>query len=151
LTTFGREGARLGFVMPRSVLQGDQYQTFRAGTFTAPFRLDSYWDLLDVTPLFNVPSCVLFASRRTSEAGVPGRLPAREYTARLPSRDLPLSEATQHLQSKDKTARRIYLGSRTALSTTPGRSRPTLPSPYLEHFHQGATIVPRNFYFVTVR
>jgi hypothetical protein len=48
----------------------------------------------------------------------------------------------------EKEGRVIYLGSRAALSTAPGASSPTKPSPYQAAFKQGATILPRSFYFV---
>jgi hypothetical protein len=42
------------------------------------------------------------------------------------------------------------LGQRCALSTRPGATAPTQPSKYQKAFKQGATIVPRSFYFVRI-
>ena len=53
--------------------------------------------------------------------------------------------------STKATAHLIYLGDRNALSTKKGRTTPNKPSRYESSFHQGATILPRSFYFVSVR
>jgi hypothetical protein len=149
LSTFGRQGARLGFVMPRSVLSADQHANVREGTHKAPIRLERYWDLRRVSPLFNVPACVLFAARDGKQPLK--SLPAVEWEGKVPTRDAPLAETEGHFTSREKTARLIWLGNRSALSTSKGSDRPTVSSPYAKLFRQGATIVPRSFYFVRVR
>ena len=106
-----------------------------------------------VHPVFNILSCVLFASK---EAHHPRpvqsySLPAVEWAGSLPRRDLSWHEAKPLLTPKEATARLIYLGDRNALSTKKGRTRPNQPSRYESRFHQGATILPRSFYFVRVR
>ncbi len=63
MQTFARPGGKLAFVMPRSVLTADQHQNLIQRKYSARFRLSGYWDLWGVTPLFNVPSCVLFAEQ----------------------------------------------------------------------------------------
>lgn len=152
LSTFGKPGARLGFVMPRSILAGDQYANFIKGAYDAPVRADQYWDLLDVRPIFNVPACVVFATHdEKTDERVPGTLPATLWHGRLPSRDAPASVTDKYLVAEKKTARRIFLGTRVAFSTKPGRTKPATASPYAGTFRQGATIVPRSFYFVQVR
>jgi hypothetical protein len=65
LSTFVRTGGKLGFVMPLSVIAADQHQNLRSRQYKAPIRLTSYWDLRAVRPVFNVPCCVLFASKET--------------------------------------------------------------------------------------
>ncbi len=150
MATFASSGARLGFVMPRAVLNGDQHQNLieRRYSAAARLRLTGYWDLKEVSPLFNVPACVLFA-RRDSESGTPKeKLPVVEWSGKLPSRDVPWAVARQRLSSNDRQGRVIYLGKRSALSTAPGAESPSQPSGYLAAFRQGATVVPRSFYFV---
>ena len=150
IATFARDGAQLGFVMPRSVLSADQHDNLRKRTYKAPFRLTGYWDLMGVHPLFKVPCCVLFAER-----GHPGTLndvlETRTWEGKLPAKDLPWSLASDHLQWQTGKGGVIFLGERTALSTAGGRRHPNQPSPYAERFRQGATIVPRNVYFVRIR
>lgn len=153
LSTFARIGGKLGFVMPLSVIAADQHQNLRTRQYKAPIRLTSYWDLRAVRPVFNVPSCVLFALK---EARPPRpvqtySLPALEWAGNLPERDISWDQAEPLLTATEATAHLIYLGSGNALSTKKGRTFPNRPSLYDRSFHQGATILPRSFYFVRVR
>lgn len=149
LKTFGHADSEIGFVLPRSVLSADQHENLRLATYRAPMKLKGYWDLLNVMPLFNVPSCVMFATKRNPSPVTPAfSLPAREWTGRLPSRDISWSDASHYLTSSKGKAKLIYMGNRNALSTKAGRPFPNKPSRYAKMFHQGATILPRNFYFV---
>jgi SAM-dependent methyltransferase len=150
LSTFGRDGAKLGFVMPRSVLSADQHAQLRTRSYRAPLRLLGYWDLREVRPLFNVPACVLFAEKAASKGAIGDVLPVKEWTGQLPRRDVPWALASQTLSAVDVSGRIIFLGDRTAFSTHPGRTSPNKPSIYAKQFHDGATIYPRSFYFVRV-
>jgi hypothetical protein len=78
-------------------------------------------------------------------------LPALEWSGQLPARDISWDDAAGYLESEKATARLIYLGARSAFSTQKGRTLPNKPSRYAKRFHQGATILPRNFYFVRIR
>ena len=152
MATFANSTARLGFVMPRSVLSSDQHQNLirRKYSYLARFRLTGYWDFWDVLPLFNVPACVLFASRDTLIGTARDRLPVLEWNGTLPERDISWDKAKPHLHWESKEGRVIYLGTRAALSTAPGAKEPSKPSKYQKAFKQGATILPRSFYFVRV-
>ena len=150
LTTFGQKGCRLGFVMPRSILSADQHANLRTRSYTAPLRLTSYWDLLGVKPLFQVPACVIFAVRDQAKGKQEDVLPVLEWFGSLPAKEIPWEAASSELQPIKRKGTVICLGDRTALSTSPGRNRPNSPSPYTKRFHQGATILPRNFYFVRI-
>ena len=151
LDVFGRVGARLAFVMPRSVLTADQHANLRTRNYIAKVALEQYWDLRDVSPLLNVPSCVLFAARKApGQASNTYTLPAVECQGRLPRRDPDTADAVRLLRRRTATARLIYMGERTALSTAAGRTQPTYGSAYRGRFRQGAIIVPRNCYFVAV-
>ncbi|MEN3331474.1 MAG: hypothetical protein V7641_839 [Blastocatellia bacterium] len=150
LSTFGRKDAHLAFVLPRSVVSADQHENLRVRSYKAPIELYELWDMVDVYEIFKVPTCVLFA-KKIDKPVVPSTnysLPAIEWSGDLPSRDVAWSEAQNYLTSEKATAKIIYLGERTALSTKPGRTKPNSPSLYSKDFHQGATIVPRSVYFV---
>jgi SAM-dependent methyltransferase len=152
MATFAKPTAVLGFVMPRAVLNADQHQNLIKREYkpAARFKLTGYWDLWDVVPLFNVPACVLFAKRETLPGSPKEKLPVLEWEGKLPGRDVSWAVAKKCLNSSDKIGRVIYLGSRAALSTAPGATSPSAPSKYLKVFKQGATIVPRSFYFVKI-
>jgi hypothetical protein len=151
LSTFGRSGARLAFVMPRSVLTADQHANLRDRSYSAPVRLDGYWDLREVEPVFKVPACVLFATHERVLPSVTYTLPAREWSGRLSERDVSWPEAEPALSSTKKDAAVARLGTHTAFTTKKGQSSSDEESPYAGRFRQGATIVPRSFYFVRVR
>jgi SAM-dependent methyltransferase len=158
LSTFGKPGARLGFVMPRSLFSADQHSAIRDGSHFSRFTLRELWDLWDVAPLFRVPACVIFAEKWTREEAhgtaprPPRLLPLMTWQGKLKTRDVTWLEAAKTLVAKRGVARLVYLGrERTAWSAGPGRTRPNEPSPYKKEFRQGATLVPRNFYFVRVR
>jgi type I restriction-modification system DNA methylase subunit len=152
MATFAKDSAKLAFVMPRAVLNGDQHHKLITRDYhtSARFCLTGYWDLWDVTPLFNVPACVLFAKSSMLNGSPKELLPVLEWSGTLPGRDVNWDIAKSRLEATERRARVIYLGSRAALSTAPGASAPSKPSKYLEVFRQGATIVPRSFYFVEI-
>jgi hypothetical protein len=152
MATFANTTARLAFVMPRAVLSADQHQTLirREYNSQSRFRLTGYWDLWDVSPLFNVPSCVLFAASSLLNGSPKEVLPVLEWKGTLPGRDVNWDVAKTRLEATENQGRVIYLGTRAALSTAPGATAPSKPSKYLGVFRQGATIVPRSFYFVEI-
>ncbi len=148
--SFAKPGGKLAFVMPRSVLSADQHQNLIQRKYSADFKLTGYWDLRGVTPLFNVPSCVLFAEQ-TKRIGVASDpMPAQIWTGRLPSRDAPWAQVAERFTVVEKQAGVIWLGGRSALSTETGAAGESRSSVYADLFRNGATIYPRNFYFVTV-
>ena len=141
-----------GAVARGGVLSADQHQNLilRKYSTATNLKLTGYWDLWDVTPLFNVPSCVLFAKRDPLTGTPRDKLPVKEWSGKLPGRDVSWDVAKARLTVEEKEGRVIYLGTRAALSTAPGASSPSNPSKYQVVFKQGATILPRSFYFVRV-
>lgn len=158
LKVFGADGAQLAFVMPRSILSADQHANLRQRQYVAPTRLDSYWDLMGVQPLFKVPACVLFASRHHVHRVQKLTIPALTCRGRLPGKDVSWSQAEPHLAWKHGQADLLYLAARNALVFADpesgkryrGNKRPSRSSVYSKRFRQGATIIPRNCYFVQI-
>jgi hypothetical protein len=152
MATFANSAGRIAFVMPRGVLNADQHQNLirREYNTQARFALTGYWDLWDVTPLFNVPCCVLFAKSSLLNGSPKEVLPVLEWKGTLPGRDVNWDVAKSRLHATEAHARVIYLGGRAALSTAPGSTVPSKPSKYQDVFKQGATIVPRSIYFVQI-
>ncbi len=60
---FLHENGKICFVLPRSFFSADHHDNTRSGKAKG-FRLTQIWDLSDVSPLFRIPSSVLFADRR---------------------------------------------------------------------------------------
>ena len=131
--------------MPRSFFSADQHDHVRDGSAEG-FRLTSIWDLFDVKPLFRIPSGVLFAEKAKNGEGI------RKWKGKVFSGDLKffnsrLSDVEDKLKETDKDWFFTQMGSSSAFSVSQSTVR-TDASAYKEHFDQGATIVPRAFYFV---
>ena len=144
VATYLKPGGLLGFVMPRSLFSADHHAEFRKESFKADCNIIEYWDLEKIKPLFNVPAAVVIAEKKP-----PGRkttYPARVYKAKLPSKNLSLEEAKDYLEFNEIKLWFSRLGGRTAL--TREKLETTGKPYYIDKFRQGATIVPRNFYFI---
>ncbi|MEN3027284.1 MAG: N-6 DNA methylase, partial [Chlorobiota bacterium] len=128
------DGGTIAFVMPRSILTGaKQHDAFRQ-RFVATAAL--IVDCERVSPLFNVPCCVLAWRKHPSGAHAQG-IPRLVLEGELPERNAPLQVAQHSLRQQQ--------GLYTLPSTT------TAKSPYHPKAIQGATIVPRCLWFVRPR
>lgn len=134
-----RPGGRLGLVLPMAALTRGQFEKFRTGTWIgASVAFDEAWTMDDeVTPLFPVPSCVVFGRRRNAGKPVPDKV--RAYRGTLPVRDANEEVADARLT--------VTVGapkpSDAELEKVPGQG-----SGYRGSFRQGATLVPRMLCFV---
>src|SRR5665213_995433 len=152
---FLKQSGTLAFVLPRSFVSADQHENTSNGS-VAGLRIASVWDLNEVTPLFRVPSCVFFVNFGGDgkngvpipEAGIEGKILA----GRLPRAHMHWVEAKNRIT---EAATRWYYsqllgGNRRGRSAlTPTRSVGLAGSnAYADDFKQGATVVPRSFYFV---
>ena len=129
-----KDGGLIGMVMPHSALQTGQYSKWRSGKWMSnfgnvlvDFGCKAAWDLerLEPNTFFPVPASVVFA-RRVSKLG------AKSALAGVVERWLGQAGSTnvrrEHAPITD--------------TSVSGRS------PYADYARQGATIVPRRFYFV---
>jgi len=126
-----RDGGIIAFVMPKSVLTGAQ-QHARFREFKKPrMKLAKVLDLEDVEPLFNVPSCVLISVKGGSTSYP---VHAVKYEGKLPQKNVKLDEALKHLSTS-------YYEYRPPPITESH-------SYYYELFKAGASLYPRQFYFI---
>jgi SAM-dependent methyltransferase len=154
-----KTGGEIAFVMPRSTFTADQHDGLRRATFRlreSPGRRlvwNELWDCERVTPLFNVPASVLIAEKvegaettKPSASAIPGQV----ISGTLHRRNADHAESRAAL-SVEKL--RFSLHTRAQRSFwAPGKATAThRPSPYKARFAQGATIVPRSFWFVQLR
>jgi SAM-dependent methyltransferase len=129
-----KPGGRVAFVLPYAVLNRPVFAGLRRGDHRqVQIAWDAGWSLDEtVRPLFPVPASVMFGRRAAC-----GVLPAtvRRFEGALPRRDASEAEADGALRVE-------------AAAVWP--PIPTLAgaSPYRARFKQGATIVPRRFWFV---
>ncbi|MEM4546587.1 MAG: N-6 DNA methylase [Nitrososphaerota archaeon] len=126
-----KDGGLIAFVMPRSILTG-AFQHARFRHFSKPrMRLLKIFDLEDVSPLFNVPACVLICLKGQA-MGYP--VLARRFNGRLERKNERLETAVKNLSISEYTYEPPKI--------------PTGYSYYHDLVRQGATIVPRNLWFI---
>jgi predicted RNA methylase len=125
-----RSGGRIAFVLPLAALTRGQFDALRKGSFySARIAWDQPWTMDDsVQPLFPVPSCVVFGSRRATSRALPDTV--RAYSGRLPLRDATEAIADKHLTVVENAPK-------------PAEGQFTGGSAYRAAFRQGATLVPR--------
>ena len=140
---------KISFVMPRSVFVSDQHDVFRKCNFVPEMKILEIIDLEDVKPLFNVPTCVITATRGFNKYPVR----ARTFEGTLTDRNSKLPEAMKLLKHKNERYQYYEIGQRSfihnvkydrILKSMAGGKR----SYYYDKFTQGATIVPRFLWFV---
>jgi hypothetical protein len=146
---FLKDEGNLAFVLPRSFLSADHHENTRSGE-TKHVRITNIWDLDKVKPLFNVPACVLFADRARMSKKLP--IAGREgkiFSGSLPKHNATLAEVGKRLIIN---ACKFFYGTlgKSSAFTTHKMDKSTNVNPYKKLFKQGATLVPRNFYFVDV-
>lgn len=125
-----RAAGRIAFVLPLAVLSRGQFEKFRTGRFgSSNIAWEEAWMMDDsVTPLFPVPSCVVFGRKRAIGKALPDRVTA--YSGWLPMRDAPEMIADERLTI-------------TSEAPAPQASELEGGSPYREAFRNGATLYPR--------
>ena len=144
---FLKEEGKLGFVLPRSFFSADHHDNTRSGKAKG-VKLTDIWDLQDVHPLFRIPSCVLFAKKGDFQKAIAKTgLAGKALAGKLPAHNCNLEAASKKLTEENVTWFYAKQGKASAFSTTKGKSS-TKVNPYKSLFKQGATIVPRTFYFV---
>jgi hypothetical protein len=144
---FLKENGNLAFVLPRSFFSADHHDNTRNGTAKG-FRLTQIWDLEKVSPLFRIPSCVLFAMKAEDKrtflaSGIDGA----SFSEKVPAHSCNYEIAAKKLAETHSKWHYIRLGRSSALSTRRGKAQ-NLVNPNKTLFKQGATIVLRAFYFI---
>jgi hypothetical protein len=152
LYQYGKKGSRIGFVLPRSIFTADQHHNFRATTFGKTIHqtgITEVWDLEKVSPLFNVPSCVVFGTRpHFTQKPIQTEVLSGELSKE--KRNVSLDEAKKHITKRDTGLYVVRQGERSFWSEDQ-KAEYTGSSPYASSFSQGATIVPRTCWFVQVQ
>lgn len=142
-----KEGGKIAFVLPRSLFSADHHDNTRSGKATG-FRLSQIWDLQNVLPLFRIPSCVLFADKENGKKALPAvALNGISFSGNLPAHNCNLETAIPKLKEESSKWFYVRQGKSTAFSTRKTKAQNKI-NPYKNRFKQGATIVPRAFYFV---
>ena len=145
-----KQSGNISFVLPRSIFVADQHDALRKGMFKGVnLTLSEIWDLEEVKPLFNVPACVLFAEKQTDKK-ILYPIVGHKFKGDLPRRNSSLDEAKENLHVEDVQFFLHKRGKRSFWSLQKSIIEGEV-SYYKKHFYQGATIVPRSFWFVDVK
>jgi hypothetical protein len=150
-----KEGGSIGLVMPRSICTAEQHDGLRRNEFRFPgdtvtrLSWSGLWDCDRVEPLFNVPTCVLWAKKTGAVEGARS-FPGEVLAGRLPRKNASLAEAEANLTIEAAPFSLSQRGRHTYWATGAG-SKIEQASWYKKKFFQGATIVPRSFWFVRVK
>jgi len=144
---FLKDPGKLAFVLPRAFFSADHHDNSRSGVAKG-FRLIDIWDLNEVSPLFRIPCCVLISekahtARKIKASGINGK----QFSGRLPAHNCHYDIAKDKLTENSVTWYYAKQGKATAFSTRKSSTQKNV-NPYKKRFKQGATIVPRAFYFV---
>ncbi|MDA8215895.1 MAG: hypothetical protein M0Z64_11570, partial [Nitrospiraceae bacterium] len=143
-----KDGGLIGFVMPRSLFNADQHNTFRRQQYHIKLGLTEIWDMEKVKPLFNVPTCV-FVAKKGIKTAPPYK--AEFISGSLDRKNSGLHEAEKLLQVAEGSLYVSAKGERSYLSISEEGYVEHGRSLYHSLFKQGATIVPRNFWFVDIK
>jgi hypothetical protein len=144
---FLKNGGKISFVLPRSFFSADHHDNTRSGKAKG-FAIKQLWDLNDVSPLFRIPSAVIFGEKSLISKGIPkAGIEGLSFSGNLPEHNCNFEAALPRLSEQTVTWHYIKQGKSTAFSTRKVKSQ-TQTNPYKNLFKQGATIVPRNFYFI---
>ncbi|MGE4292981.1 MAG: N-6 DNA methylase [Desulfovibrio sp.] len=145
---FMKPEGRLAFVMPRSFFSAGQHANTRQGR-AKRVKITEAWDLREVTPLFKVPSCVLFARRGQDGAIAPRQFPGKRISGRLSKNNAGTEEAREKLTVNQDQTYLARMGSVTAWSM--GKNiQLGGANPYRTLFQNGATIFPRRLFFIDI-
>ncbi|MEZ4526138.1 MAG: N-6 DNA methylase [Desulfobacterales bacterium] len=159
---FLHENGKICFVLPRSFFSADHHDNTRSRKASG-FRIAQIWDLENVSPLFRIPACVLFSEKfiqKINNNGDNGSLnngvqayadgiEGISFKGSLPVHNCNLKTARNRVKEKNCRLYYVHQGKSSAFSKRKSTSQNKI-NPYKSSFKQGATIVPRAFYFIQI-
>lgn len=144
---FLKENGKIAFVLPRSFFSADQHDKTRSGKAKG-FRLTQIWDLNDVSPLFRIPTGVLFAEKAEVKRALPASgLNGISFEGNLPAHNCNLHVAIPKLTETENKWFYIKRGKSSAFSNIKIKEQSKV-NPYKDQFKNGATLYPRAFQFI---
>ena len=142
---FLKESGKLAFVLPRSFFNSDSHDNTRSGK-SKGYNLTEIWDLEKVSPLFRIPSCVLFSDKSDGKSAKKMQMPGKSFSGRLPAHNCNLKTASKKLSETDNEWFYVKQGKSSAFSTNQIKKQ-TKVNWYKKRFKRGAELSPRAFYF----
>lgn len=149
-----KTGGTISFVLPKSLFSADQHDQLRKRTFRFSENpahnlfYKEIWDCENVVPLFNVPACILIANKvKTEQIKYP--VTGQVLSGKLERKNASLAEVEKVLIVDDVKYYLHTYGKRSFWATDKS-TYARAESYYKAIFAQGATIVPRSFWFVQI-
>jgi hypothetical protein len=144
---FLKDNGSIAFVLPRSFFSADHHDNTRSGKAKG-FRITNLWDLADVSPLFRIPSIALFAEKANGKRALPAAgIGGKTLSGNIPYHNCNWETAQANLTEEAVKWFYAKQGKSSAFSNRKIKVQKNV-NPYKNLFKQGATIVPRTFYFV---
>ncbi|QQS37204.1 MAG: SAM-dependent DNA methyltransferase [Ignavibacteriales bacterium] len=143
---FLNDKGQIVFVLPRSFFSADHHDNTRSGKAIG-FKLKQIWDLKDVSPLFRIPSSVFFAEKYEKKKVPFSGLHGNIFSGKLTEHNCNLLTARENITEDAVKWYYAKQGKASAISARKSKKQQS-ENPYKKHFRQGATIVPRCFYFI---
>ena len=143
---FLKPNGKLAMVMPRAIFNAEQHDPIRKNHIKCT-NITEVWDLKDVSPLFKVPSCVLFAEQEVGFMRVFSRVPSRIFSGILKHRN----EKISNINIIKEAQGYIYLskmGEITAWTNNQQIMIGNTSCQYRTKFKNGATLFPRRLCFI---
>jgi len=143
----------IAFVMTRGIFQADQHRAFREGSYKAiDLGITGVVDLGGVEPLFNVPACSVFGKKGIrTKYPINGQIVEGKLNKKNASLYEAQNEAFKPLQFQNTKFNLYHLGERSYIAESTICPISGARSDYYSLFREGATLVPRQFWFVTVK
>src|SRR6266446_6919725 len=150
-----KNGGTVGFVLPRSLFSADQHDELRRRTFKLNVNSRQtlfwreIWDCEPVAPLFNVPSCVLFAEK-LGKGVMRSPIPGQQLVGNLTRRNAALPEAESTLKVIP-TDFSLHTRGKRSFWAVGANATHSDASYYLKRFSRAVNaILPQAFWFVEV-
>jgi SAM-dependent methyltransferase len=161
-----KKNGTIAFVLPRSLFSADQHDGLRKRTFKfsentiQALYWRELWDCENVSPLFNVPSCVVVANKkelprpsikRSTQKAEVKAIPGQILSGKLKRKNASLVEAKELPLIVNDVKFSLHMrGARSYWASGKGATVQAA-SPYKKLFARGASILPRSFWFVQVK
>ncbi|MCM8819971.1 MAG: N-6 DNA methylase, partial [Candidatus Omnitrophica bacterium] len=146
-----KEKGIIGFVLPKSIFNADHHFNLRKGDFKrVNITFKEIWDLEKVSPLFNIPAIVIIGEKEKN-AKICYPIDGEIIEGELDKKNSKLEEAEEKLKFQKVNFYLQEIGKRSYITTEEYITTKESSSYYKEHFYQGATIVPRVFWFIDIK
>lgn len=137
---FLKKNGDFAIILPKVIFQGDHHNNFRLSKFSSssPMKVSNSWNLENVQPLFNRPTCVIFGSQNEKTPGIPNTIQSEDF----------VGNPDENLTSKTSSLTLSKIGKKSAFVSNVVTNN--IQSHYLPLFKQGADLMPRTAVMIDI-